>query len=206
MENTNSKLQELTDRLYKEGLAKGREEAQELKSRAEKEASETLEKARAEAQRLIDDARRKADEITSKATSDLRSASVQTVSALQRKVEDMILAKAVTAPVKETFSDIEFMKEIIKAVASAFNASDPDAKGLEIILPETLKDRMQDFISQKSISALAGGLNASYVKGMKDGFRIGPADGGWKISFTSEDFSGIIGEYLRPLSRKIIFG
>ena len=47
-----NKLQELTDQLYNEGLAKGREEGERL-----------LEEARAEASRTVADANRKAEEL-----------------------------------------------------------------------------------------------------------------------------------------------
>ena len=42
------KLQELTDRLYEEGLSKGRQEAEELLAKARAEAKEIVEKSSAE--------------------------------------------------------------------------------------------------------------------------------------------------------------
>ena len=58
MEN---KLQELTDRLYKEGLSKGKAEGEELLAKAEEKAA-----------RIVEDALKKAEEITKKAENDAR--------------------------------------------------------------------------------------------------------------------------------------
>ena len=44
------------------------------------------------------------------------------------------------------------------------------------------------------------------MKGLSKGFKIGPRDGGYQISFTADDFTSLIGEYLRPATKKILFG
>ena len=38
------------------------------------------------------------------------------------------------------------------------------------------------------------------------GFTIGPKDGGYFISFTEETFNALISEYLRPATKKLLFG
>ena len=47
------KLQELTDRLYNEGLSKGRQEADALIAKAKAEAREIVDKANAEAKAIV---------------------------------------------------------------------------------------------------------------------------------------------------------
>ena len=37
-------------------------------------------------------------------------------------------------------------------------------------------------------------------------FRIGPKDGSYYISFSDESFAELIGSYLRPATKKILFG
>ena len=48
-----NKLQELTDKLYNEGLSKGRQEGEELLAKARTQADEMIAKAQAEAERII---------------------------------------------------------------------------------------------------------------------------------------------------------
>ena len=53
---------------------------------------------------------------------------------------------------------------------------------------------------------LSQGIEVKNVKGLAKGFKIGPKDGGYQISFTADDFTNLIGEYLRPATKKILFG
>jgi V/A-type H+-transporting ATPase subunit E len=40
---------------------------------------------------------------------------------------------------------------------------------------------------------------------MKSGFKVGPADGSYVISFTDEDFNNFFKAYLRPKSTELLF-
>ena len=53
---------------------------------------------------------------------------------------------------------------------------------------------------------MAAGIDVKNVKGLANGFKIGPKDGGYQLSFTADDFTGLVGEYLRPATKKILFG
>ncbi len=55
MEN---KIQELTDKIYREGVEKGNEEAQRLIGEAQKEAQKLLEEARKQADSIVADAQK----------------------------------------------------------------------------------------------------------------------------------------------------
>ena len=72
--------------------------------------------------------------------------------------------------------------------------------------PETLKGELEPFIKGELAGALKGGISASFSKKVSGGFNIGPKDGSYFISFTDETFRSLIGEYLRPATRKILFG
>jgi V/A-type H+-transporting ATPase subunit E len=54
--------------------------------------------------------------------------------------------------------------------------------------------------------ALNAGIEASFSKKIGGGFKIGPKDGGYFVSFTDETFNELIAEYLRPATKKILFG
>ena len=49
-------------------------------------------------------------------------------------------------------------------------------------------------------------MNASFSKKIAGGFTIGPKDGSYFISLTDETFKELISEYLRPATRKLLFG
>ncbi len=200
------KLQELTDRLYEEGLSKGRQEAEELLAKAKEEAKEIVEKARAEADAIVKDAEKKAAETRTTVEGDLKMASTQTLSAVQQQVENMVITQAVAKPVGVALSDEKFVKELIATVVKAFNAANPDGQGLEVILPAQAKNELEQAFRNEVVKDLSKGIEVKNVKGLANGFQIGPKDGGYRISFTADDFTGLIGEYLRPASKKILFG
>ena len=200
------KLQELTDRLYEEGLSKGRQEAEELLAKAKAEAKEIVDKANAEAKAIVDAAEKKAAETRTTVEGDLKMASTQTISAVQQQVENMVITQAVAKPVGVALSDEKFVKELIATVVKAFNAANPDGQGLEVILPAQAKNELEQAFSNEVVKDLSKGIEVKNVKGLANGFKIGPKDGGYRISFTADDFTGLIGEYLRPASKKILFG
>jgi V/A-type H+-transporting ATPase subunit E len=41
---------------------------------------------------------------------------------------------------------------------------------------------------------------------MNGGFKISPKDGGYMLRFTDEEFTQLIANYLRPATKKILFG
>ena len=54
--------------------------------------------------------------------------------------------------------------------------------------------------------ALQEGINVTFSKQIAGGFKIGPKNGGYLISFSDNDFERLIAEYLRPATKKLLFG
>ena len=203
MEN---KLQALTDRLYNEGLSKGRQEADQLLAKAREEAQAIVAKAREEADALLAAAEKQAAATRTMVDGDLKMASTQAISALKQQVENMVITKAVAEPVGAALSDSKFVQELIATVVKAFNAANPDGVGLDVILPEAGQNQLEKAFTNEAIKNLSKGIEVKNVKGLANGFKIGPKDGGYQLSFTGDDFTGLIGEYLRPATKKILFG
>ena len=49
-------------------------------------------------------------------------------------------------------------------------------------------------------------VKVDYSKKMNGGFKVAPKDGGYVLSFTDEEFTQLIANYLRPATKKILFG
>lgn len=198
------KLKELTNRLYAEGLSKGQEEGELILERAKKEAGEILEEARKEAARIIEKAHKDAGDFKTKVESDLKMASSQTIQATKKDVENLIISRVADEKISDALKTPEFLKEIIKSVAERFSAE--SAQDLSIVLPESLKKDLEPFVKEELAGALKNGVEAKFSKKISGGFTIGPKDGGYFISLTDETFNELIGEYLRPVTKKLLFG
>ena len=199
-----NKLQELTDKLYNEGLSKGKQEGAEILAKAKVQADEIIAKAKAEAAAIVAAANKEAEELKTKVQGDLKMAGAQSVAATKKDIENLVVAKLTESDVKTALTSSEFVKEVILAVAKGFSTE--EAVDLEIVLPESLKNDLEGFISKELSNALKGGVEASFSKKIAGGFTIGPKDGGYFISFTDETFNALISEYLRPATKKILFG
>lgn len=199
-----NKLQELTDKLYNEGLSKGKQEGEELLAKAKAQVDDMLAKAQAEAAQIIAAAQKQAEEIKTKTASDIKMASSQSIAATKKDIETLIVGKMTNEAVKKTLSSADFIKDLIKTVAEKFTTDGP--VDLNLVLPEALKNDLEPFATKELAKILGAGVQATFSKKVAGGFQIGPKDEGWFVSFTEETFSQLISEYLRPATKKLLFG
>lgn len=194
------KLQELTDKLYREGLSKGKEEGERILAEAAASAEKTIADAKAEAALIIGRAEKEAEQLKAKVDSDLKMASRQCLQATKKDIENLLGGVST----KEVLSNTDTLRKVVETVAEKF-ADGSDAP-LEVILPEALRSELEEWAEGQLASKLKGGIEAKFSKKISGGFTIAPRDGGYYISMTDETFDELIAEYLRPVTRKLLFG
>ena len=197
------KLQELTQKLYQEGLSKGKEEGEAILKKANEDAQAIVKKAQEEAEAIIAKAHKEADDYRTKVEGDVKTASAQALQATKASIESLIVAKAVE-PAGAAVKDADFLKSIITEVAKRFSAE--ESQDLALILPEKLQKELEPFVKAELAKTIGKGVDASFSKKIAGGFSIGPKDGSYFISLTEESFQALIGEYMRPATKKILFG
>lgn len=198
MEN---KLQELTDKLYNEGLSKGKSEGEAIVAKAKAEADSIIAAAQKEAEAIIAKAGKDAEALKTKTEGDIALASRQAVSAVKQAIEKLVIAEAVDAKVDSALSSEEFVKSLVMASVEALKNED----SLVITLPETAASTAK-FLTGEIAKTFKGEAEVVCSKKTGAGFTIGPKDGSYFINFTDAAFKELIGEYLRPATRKILFG
>ena len=200
-----NKLQELTDKLYNEGLSKGKQEAEQMKANAKNEAAQIIAQAKEQAQEILAKAQNEAEELKSKTENDVKMASLQAFTAVKQQIESVITAKTL-APAKAAVAETEFLKEIIKSVVTAFNPQNSDSVALDIILPAEKQAELEKFAAEQLAKICSAGVDVKFSKGIQGGFKIAPKGEGYMLSFTDKDFENIIAEYLRPKTKELLFG
>jgi len=198
------KLQELTQKLYEEGLAKGKQDGEALLRKAEAEAEGIVKKAQEEAEAILAKARKEAEDFKVKVEGDVKMAAQQSVQATRTDIENLVVSKVVDGTVDKALSNEDYLKGIITAVAQKFSADEP--ADLALVLPESLKAKLEPFVSSELGKLLGKGVEATFSKKVAGGFKIGPKDGGYFVSLTDETFKDLIGSYLRPATKKLLFG
>ncbi len=203
MEN---KLQQLTQKLYEEGLEKGRAESGRLVEEARAEAAKILADARAEAEKIERQAAMKAEELTKNTRTELTLASRQSVASLREMIGNMITSAVLDKAAAKVSVDEAFIKDMILAIAGNWSGASGVRPDLTVMLPAAMEARFTAAVKGSLAGLLASGVELKYSNGVKSGFRIGPKDAGYHISFTEEDFRALIGGYLRPKVAELLYG
>ncbi|EKD31523.1 MAG: hypothetical protein ACD_77C00310G0003 [uncultured bacterium] len=200
-----NKLQELTDKLYNEGLSKGKQEAEDLLAKAGKEAAGIISKAKEEYAQIISKANKEAEDIRLKMEMELKMASKQSLTALKNQIENSIIASGFNKPISEVTDKSDFIKSLIETAIASFNPKGGESVSLSLLLPESKKSELDSFLKSDIISKLKGGITIEFDKKISNGFKIGPLDEGYHISFTDKDLQQLFSEYLKPKTREFLF-
>ena len=198
------KLQELTQKLYEEGLAKGKQDGEALLQKAQAEAEGIVKQAQEEAEAILAKARKDAEDFKVKVEGDVKMVAQQAVQATRSDIENLVVSKVVDGTVDKALANEDYIKGIITAVAQKFSADEP--ADLSLVLPESLKKSLEPFVKNELGKLLGKGVDASFSKKVAGGFKIGPKDGGYFVSLTDDTFKDLIGSYLRPATKKLLFG
>lgn len=202
MEN---KLEQLTRKLYDEGLEKGRAEADKLVADAKAEAEKILSEARAQAEALVKKAEAEAEDVEKNTMTEIALAGKQAVAKIKSEIASMIIAQATGKGVKEAVVDPAFIKQMLVAVAKNWNGADAGKVELSALLPEAERGKLDAEFEKSAKELLAAGIEVGYSKEVKTGFRVGAKDGGYYISFSDADVEALLSEYLREKVSQMLF-
>lgn len=201
-----NKLQELTDKLYNEGLSKGKQDGEELLQKAKAESESIIAQAKAEAERIVAQANKEAEELRTKVMADVKMAATQSIAVTKQEIEKMVVTRTAAEGVKANMGNAAFVKELILSVVKAFNPQNASPVDLSLILPESLKAEVEPFVKNEIANQFKGEVKVDYSKKMNGGFKVAPKDGGYVLQFTDEEFQNLVANYLRPATKKILFG
>ena len=201
MEN---KLKELTERLYGEGLEKGRAEADRLVADAKAQAEKILAEANAEAAQIVKNAEEKAADTAKNSLTEISLAGKQALAKIKNEIAELVIAKSVSESVKAATVDAAFVKTMLLEIAKSWN-SDGSKTELKALLPESLEKEFSTLFEASVQELLAAGVEVGYSKDVRTGFKVGAKDGGYYIAFTDESFDALMQEYLREKVSKLLF-
>lgn len=194
-----TKLQELTQKIYSEGIEKAKSDAVVIVDDAQKKATDIIRQAEKDAAEIIRKAHEAASEIKRNTESEMRIASKQALSKLKQQIIDLVTARAIVVPVKETLNDRQFVASLIEKVIAGFDK-------VELTLPESEKEKIADYFNSRTTAELNKNIDVKFDSNIKAGFRISPKDENYTISFTDEDFAAFFKGFMRPRTVKLLFG
>ena len=196
MEN---KIQELTDKIYREGVEKGNEEAQKLIAKAQEEAKRIIEDAHKEADSIVATAHKSADELAENTKSELKLFAGQAVNALKSEIATLVTDNIVNADVKAFAANKDYLNAFIVALASKWSVNEP------IVISTADAGGLTKYFAAKAKDLLDKGVKIEQVNGIKTLFSVSPADGSYKVNFGEEEFMNYFKEFLRPQLVEMLF-
>jgi len=200
-----NKIKELTEKIYSEGVEKAKIEAGLIIANSQKEADNIIKAAKNKEKEIVEKAQKQADELKKNTASELQLASRQFISSLKHKINRLITTDLVEKPVKEALENSEFVQKIILTIIENWDPQKPEESDISVLLPQKEEKKLEGFFDKKARQLLDSGLVINFDPGINSGFKIGPKDGSYFISFTQEDFENYFKNYLKDKTKKLIF-
>lgn len=197
--NIMDKIQELTSKLYTEGVEKGKEEAGRIIAEARAQEQQIVDAARTKAKELISSAEKESTELRKNTEAELKLYAAQSTEALKTEIINLVTDKLSTTQVKTVVEDKLFMQQLIVELVQNWSKNDALTIGVEN--PEEL----ESYIASHAKNLLDNGLKIESVNGIKTGFTLVPEDGSYKVKFGEEEFINYFREFLRPQIQQLLF-
>lgn len=195
----NTKIQELTDIIYNEGVAKGQAQADQILADARAQAEKLVADARKEADAVLAAAKKESADNAENVRKELKLYAQQAVEALKSEIATVVTDKIVTESVKGFTADQKAFNEFILTVAQEWGKN----QSIEIKAKDA--DQLKQYFAAKAKQLLDGGVKITQVNGREAEFSIQPADGSYKVNFGTQEFENWFKSILRPQLVETLF-
>ena len=188
------KLKILTDKIYEEGIFKAREESEKLLRHAQEEATRIREEAQRERSSLLEEATTQAAAHQRKTEAELRMAARKSIAQVQEHLKNLIVEKALRAPLAKGLDDPGILASTIAACAGSLQRN--EAGNWSIAVPEQQLTQIKAALEAGKHAALADHLVVASSAGIDRGFEVFPEDEGYGIRFDQEFFTAYFSTFL----------
>ena len=193
-----NKVQEITDKIYREGVEKGQAEAQTIREAAEAEKASMLKEAQREADKIVANAKKAAEELDKHTRAELQLYAERALEALKSEITDLVTASAVGTAVNEAVNN-EWLQNLMLTLATDWVTKE------NVVIQTADAEVLTQFFAVKAKALLDKGVKIEQVNGKAVDFAIMPADKGYKIQFGKDEFVAYFKEFLRPQLVKMLF-
>ncbi|MBR6032660.1 MAG: hypothetical protein IKP36_12000 [Bacteroidaceae bacterium] len=193
------KIQELTEKILREGVEKGQAEADRIIQEAKQQAEKILEEARQQAGEIAAQAQKKADETAANTRSELKMYTSQALSALKSEVTNVVTDGVVKEAVAGLTASPDFLGQFAVALAEKWSSDEP------VVISTSEADSLKAYFAAKAKALLDKGVTINKVNGKDTLLTIAPADGSYKVNFGKEEFETYFKNFLRPQLIEMLF-
>ncbi len=193
------KIQELTEKIYREGVEKGQAEADRIIQEAKEQASQIIAEAKKKAAEIEADGKKAVAELENNTKNELKLYTAQSLSALKSEITNVLTASTVSQAVDKLVTDKDFLCKFTVALAGKWVENEP------IVIESADADALKAYFTKEAKAVLDKGVSIEKVNGRNALFTIQPADGSYKVSFGKEEFEDYFKSFLRPQLVQMLF-
>lgn len=193
------KIQELTEKILREGVEKGQVEANRIIEQAKQQAEQILQEARQQAQEITAQAQKKAADTDANTRSELKMYTGQALSALKSEVTNVLTDGVVKEAVAGLAANPDFLGQFAVALAEKWSANEP------VVISSSEAESLKAYFASKAKALLDKGVTINKVNGKDTLLTIAPADGSYKVNFGKEEFETYFKNFLRPQLVEMLF-
>jgi V/A-type H+-transporting ATPase subunit E len=197
-------VQELIDKIKKDGVESATQEAGRIKLEAEAGAKQIVEAAKKEAAEIVEKGKREAARSESAGIAALEQASRNLVLAFKGEIQ-ALLDKLVVEQMGVSYN-ADVLKTVLPEILKAWTAkgSAESANSLELLLSESSLTKLKGFFKEKLASELKKGVELRSDQNLSSGFRIARKDGSAYYDFSADSVAEMLSAYLNPNLAEIL--
>ncbi|MCH7656769.1 MAG: hypothetical protein IIB05_00395 [Bacteroidetes bacterium] len=200
-----SKIQELTEKIYQEGVDKAQNQANILLKEAEEKAAGLINDAQQKADNIILEAERKSKEIFHGLKEELQSISKQVIAITKQKITDSIVIDASQTISKRLLDDKDFFKSLILELVRKWDMGNGSIDDLSLVLSEEQLEKLDGIFKSGALQILQNKKQILFDPSIKNGFQIISNSEGFKVSFSDEDLENFFKKFMKPRIQEYLF-
>jgi V/A-type H+-transporting ATPase subunit E len=189
-----TQLNELIDRIKKEGVDSAQEQADKIVKEAQEQAARIVADAKSQAEAVVAAAKAEAERFELTGREGVRQAGRDVVLDLKGQrtaMLDRIMAKSVSGSLTA-----DVVRDGLVTLFKNWNSE--VATQHEALIPEATWTAMQDALLKELAEEMKAGLELKPSPNVRTGFRIGEKDGSAYYDFTDRGLTEFLTEYLNP--------
>ena len=197
-----AQLQELIERINKEGVKSAEEKTRKIIAEAEKKAEDIIEKAEKEAKALTENAKKSAKSTQEKSEKAIKQSFRNVMLALKQEITkqfDLIVNSEIGKALKP-----EVVSEVIINVSKDIAKQKSDGKDVQILVNEKDAKKLAVTFVESFKKEIQSGLEIKPVKNIDAGFMVSFDGGKSHYDFTDDGLRECLSAYISPQLKEII--
>lgn len=200
-----SKILELTEKIYNEGIEKVHKEAEGILAAAKEKAKRIEDDAILKSNKMISDAKKESEAIFGSFQAELQSIASETLEVAKQKIAASIVAGYSKQVATDLFDDRSFVKSLLLETVKKWEMQKGSMPDLTLVVPEKQLKEFEVLIQSDVARILQKSPTLQVDPSVKNGFKIIADKEGYQVSFTDEDLTNFLRTFMKPKISDFLF-